>query len=84
MGYVCVANTDSNKLNILLSIRHASFPRLSDVHEYSDGLQIAPSPLDKQSAGCNSPHDWLMSSPRIKGYADVKMASMPGYHLAVF
>ena len=23
---------------------------------------MAPSPLDKQTAGGNSPHDWLMSS----------------------
>ena len=24
-------------------------------------LQMAPSPLDKQAASCNSPRDWLMS-----------------------
>ena len=34
---------------------------LSEVHEYSGHLQMAPHPLDKQTAGCNSPHDWLMS-----------------------
>ena len=25
------------------------------------GLQIAPYPLDKWTASCDSPHDWLMS-----------------------
>ena len=25
------------------------------------GLQMAPSPFDKQTAGCNSPCYWLMS-----------------------
>ena len=38
-----------------------SFSSLSDVHECSGGLQIAPSSLDKETAGCNSPRDWLMS-----------------------
>ena len=33
----------------------------SDVHECSGIPQMAPSPLDKQTAGCDSPHDWLMS-----------------------
>ena len=39
----------------------ASFSSLSDVHECSGGLQMAPSSLDKQTANCDSPHDWLMS-----------------------
>ena len=34
---------------------------LSDVHECTGRLQMAAYPLDKQTAGCNSPHDWLMS-----------------------
>ena len=79
-SYVCVIQQKVKHS----AFNHASFPRLSDVHEYSGGLQIAPSPLDKQSADCNSPHDWLMSWPWIKRYADVKMAPMPGCHLAVF
>ena len=33
------------------------FSGLSDVHECSGGLQMATCPLDKQTAGCNSPHD---------------------------
>ena len=39
----------------------ARFLGLSDIHECSGGLQIATYPLDKQIAGCNSPHNWLMS-----------------------
>ena len=35
---------------------------LSDVHECSGRLQMAPYSLDKKTARCNSPHDWLMSS----------------------
>ena len=31
------------------------------MHEYSGGLQMAPSSLDKQTANCDSPHNWLMS-----------------------
>ena len=34
---------------------------LSDVHECSGRLQMAVYPLGKQTASCNSPHDWLMS-----------------------
>ena len=61
----------------------ASFHSLSDVHECSGGLQMAPSLLDKQSAGCNSSHNWLMSlAMDIKHYscfvwyAKVKKAPM--------
>ena len=32
-----------------------------DVHECTGHLQMAAYPLGKQTAGCNSPHDWLMS-----------------------
>ena len=39
----------------------ACFCGLSDVHECTGRLQMAAYPLDKQTAGCNSPHDWLMS-----------------------
>ena len=34
---------------------------LSDVHECTGRLQMAVYPFDKQTAGCNSSHDWLMS-----------------------
>ena len=37
------------------------FSGLSDIHKCSGGLQMAPYPIDRQTAGCNSPHDWLMS-----------------------
>ena len=51
---------------ILLKVKQsaftqASFSSLSDVHEYSGGLQIIPSSLGKQRADCDSPYDWLMS-----------------------
>ena len=39
----------------------ACFWGFSDTHECSGHLQIPPYPLDKQTAGCISPHDWLMS-----------------------
>ena len=38
----------------------ACFLGLSDIHECSGGLQMAAFPFDKQTAGCNSPHNWLM------------------------
>ena len=38
-----------------------SFSSLSDIHECSGGLKMAPSSLDKERVSCNSPHDWLMS-----------------------
>ena len=38
----------------------ASFSSLSDIHRCSGGLQMVPSSLDKQTFGCDSPHDWLM------------------------
>ena len=39
----------------------ACFRGLSDIHECMGRLQMAAYSLDKQTAGCNSPHDWLMS-----------------------
>ena len=39
----------------------ACFSGLSDVHECSGRLQMATYHLDKQTAGCNSPQDWLVS-----------------------
>ena len=36
---------------------------LSENYKCSGVLQMAPSPLDKQAAGCTSLHDWLMSWP---------------------
>ena len=41
----------------------ACFWGLSDIHERSGHLQMAPHSLDKQTTGCNSPHHWLMSLP---------------------
>ena len=39
----------------------AYFWGLSDAHECSGCPQMAPYPIDKQTADHNSPHDWLMS-----------------------
>ena len=39
----------------------ACFWGLSDIHECSGGLQMAPSSLDKQTAGYYLPDEWLMS-----------------------
>ena len=49
----------------MLKVTRAAFPMacfsgLSDVYECSGGLQMATYSLDKQTAGCNSPHDWLV------------------------
>ena len=50
---------------ILLKIEQSTFTQasfyLSDVYECSGGLQMAPSSLGKQTADCESPHNWLMS-----------------------
>ena len=50
----------------MLKVAQAAFPVVcfcgfSDIHECSGRLQMAPYPLDKQTAGGNSPHNWLMS-----------------------
>ena len=42
---------------------------------------MAQPPLDKQTAGCDSPHDWLMSlamdlAALSDTYVEVKMAQM--------
>ena len=39
----------------------ACFGGLTDVHECSGRLKMARYPLDKQTASCNSPADWLVS-----------------------
>ena len=38
-----------------------SFPSLFGAHDSSGGLEMAPSPLDWESAGYNPPYDCLMS-----------------------
>ena len=52
---------------------------------------MAPSPLDKQTSSCNSPHDWLIYlamdlAVLYDGYVEVNMVPMDtnGCHLAVF
>ena len=50
----------------MLKVAWAAFPvacfsGLSDIHECLGHLQMAAYPLGKWTAGCNSPHDWLMS-----------------------
>ena len=44
---------------------------------------MAPSLLDKQTAGCNSPHDWLMSFAMdlvaLFEYVEGKMAPMDAF-----
>ena len=39
----------------------AFFLGLLDIRKCLGHLQMAPYPLNKQIAGCISPHDWLMS-----------------------
>ena len=39
----------------------ACFLGVSDVHKCSGRLQMAIYPLDKQTNGYNSPHNWLVS-----------------------
>ena len=39
----------------------AFFSSLFGIHECSGSLKIARSSFGKQTAGCESPHDWLMS-----------------------
>ena len=39
----------------------ACFLGLSDVHECMGRLQMTAYLLGKQTAGCNSPHNWLIS-----------------------
>ena len=49
---------------------------------------MAPSPLDKQTARCNSSHDWLMSlamdlAALCDSYVEVKMAPMDAIWLVL-
>ena len=51
---------------ILLKDEHSTFTQapfssLSDIHECSGGLQMAPFSINKHIANCDLPHDWLMS-----------------------
>ena len=49
---------------VLLKVEQSaftSFSSLSDVDEFSEGLQMASSSHDWQRANCDSPHNWLMS-----------------------
>ena len=58
-----------------------------DVHECSGVLQMAPSPLDKQAAGCNSSDNWLMSfAIYLTALCDLYRGEngTNGCHLAVF
>ena len=51
---------------LLLKDEHTAFTQaflssLSGIHECSGSLKMAPSSFGKQTAGCETPHDWLMS-----------------------
>ena len=53
---------------ILLKVELSAFTQvffssLSDVHEYLGSLLMTTSSLGKQTANCESPHNWLMSLP---------------------
>ena len=66
----------------------ARFWGLSDIHKCSGHLQKATYPLDKQTAGCNSPHNWLMSlamdsAVLCDSYVVVKMAPMDAIWLVL-
>ena len=67
----------------------ACFWGLSDIHECTGRLQMAAYPLDKQAAGCNSPHDWLMSLAMdlqcncFVWYMEVKMTPMDAIWLVL-
>ena len=61
IGYPVTAHSSASMKISQAAFAMTCFWGLSDVHECSDGLQMAPSPLDNHTAGCNSPHDWLMS-----------------------
>ena len=62
---------------ILLKVEQSAFTQASlssllDVHKYLGGLQMALSSLEKQTANCDSPHEWLIN------------LTINGWHLAVF
>ena len=49
------------------------FWSLSDIHECLGHIQMAPSPLDKQTANCNSPLNKLMSlGMDLAAFCDIK------------
>ena len=55
----------------------ACFSGLSDIHECLGVLQMIPSPLDKQTADCDSLHDWLMSlAMDLAALCDMKEVKM--------
>ena len=68
------------------TITQASFSSLSNIHECSGCLQMAPSSLDKQIANCDSPQDWLMSlTMDLAALCDMWIWNgTNGCHLAVF
>ena len=62
----------------LLLYTQTFFSSLSDIHECLGGLQMAPSSLNKETAGYNSPHDLLMKSASGIGYTSKKLSKMAG------
>ena len=66
----------------------ACFWGLSDAHECSGRLQMVSRPLDKYTAGCNSPHDWLMSLAKdLAALCDIwkwKWHKLIPFHVAVY
>ena len=64
----------------------ASFWGLSDIHKCLGHLQMAPYPLNKQTAGFYSPHNWLMSfALDLAALCDMwRWNSTNGCHLAVY
>ena len=66
----------------------ACFLGLTDIHECSGGLQMATYSFDKQTTGCNSPHDWLLSlamdlAALCDTYAEMKIAPMDAIWLVL-
>ena len=66
----------------------ACFWSLSDICEWLGRLQMATYPLDKQTAGCNSPPDWLVGfamdlAALCDTYVVVKMAPMDAIWLVL-
>ena len=48
----------------MLKVNQAAFVSEAcyiDIHKYLGHLQMATYPLDKQTASCDSPHDWLVN-----------------------
>ena len=84
--YMCVTQQKVKQS----AFTQASFPSLLDIHRCSGGFKMPLSSLDKQSEGCNSPHDWLMIISQLA--MDIYLLCMifrsesntNGCHLAVF